>query len=150
MLRCWLPLAFLFVGGVCPASAQDEPSQRAVSSIELPAELARVLRDYEAAWAAGDENALAALFTEDGFVPTPGGWVRGRADIARVYENSSGPLRLRAHAYSIAESVGYIVGAYGYGASSGELDGGKFLLALRKDRSGKWLIAADLDSSNRR
>ena len=36
-------------------------------SIELPAELERVLREYESAWRRGGAE-LAALFTEDGFV----------------------------------------------------------------------------------
>jgi ketosteroid isomerase-like protein len=134
----------------CSASAQAQPSYEALPSVQLPDDLDRVLREYEAAWAAGNETALAALFTEDGFVPTPLGWVRGRDGIARVYENSSGPLRLRALAFNVSDSVGYIVGAYTYGEQSGSTDGGKFLLALRRDSSGKWLIAADLDNSNRR
>jgi hypothetical protein len=49
-----------------------------------------------------------------------------------------------------SDSVGYIIGAYNYGETVGATDGGKFVLALRKDASGKWLIAADLDNSNRR
>ena len=143
-------LAVLLLAAAAPASAQEQSAYEAVPSIQLPAPLERVLRDYEKAWSAGDEAALAALFTEDGFVPTPLGWVRGRNDILRVYENSRGPLLLRAHAFGVADSVGYIVGAYNYGDAAGSTDGGKFLLALRKDSSGRWLIAADLDNSNRR
>lgn len=131
------------------ASAQNEATSEALPSVELPEPLDRVLKDYERAWAAGDEMALAALFTEDGFVPTPAGWVRGRAGIARVYENSEGPLRLRAIAFSVADSLGYIVGAYSYGGATGGAVGGKFLLALRQDAMGRWLIAADLDNTNR-
>lgn len=117
-------------------------------SIALPPELDRVLRDYERGWHAGDEKALAALFTEDGFVPTGGGWVRGRDRIRQTYENSAGDLQLRALAYAVADSVGYIVGAYGYGPASAE-DRGKFVLALRRAAGGQWLIAADIDQSNR-
>jgi ketosteroid isomerase-like protein len=133
-----------------PAFAQEQATYEALPSIQLPAPLDRVLRDYETAWANGDEAALAALFTDDGFVPTPLGWVRGRAGITRVYENSSGSLVLRAIAFSVSDSVGYIIGAYNYGAVVGATDVGKFVLALRKDATGKWLIAADLDNSNRR
>lgn len=133
-----------------PASAQQQGTYEALPSIQLPEPLDRVLRDYETAWANGDEAALAALFTEDGFVPTPLGWVRGRAGITRVYENSRGPLRLRALAYSVSDSVGYIIGAFNYGNTVGDIDGGKFVLALRKGPSGQWLIAADLDNANRR
>jgi hypothetical protein len=44
--------------------------------------------------------------------------------------------------------VGYIVGAYAYGDAPPP-DRGKFVLALRRARGGPWLIAADLDQSNR-
>jgi ketosteroid isomerase-like protein len=145
-----LILAVLLIVISEPASAQQQGAYEPLPSIQLPEPLDRVLRDYETAWANGDEAALAALFTEDGFVPTPLGWVRGRADITRVYENSSGSLLLRALAFSVSDSVGYIIGAYNYDEAVGNIDGGKFVLALRKDASGKWLIAADLDNSNRR
>jgi len=120
-----------------------------LESIALPPELDRVLRDYERAWAAGDEKGLADLFTEDGFVPTRFGWVRGRADILSVYKDSQGPLLLRALAFATQDTVGYIIGAYRYGEQPAGGDAGKFILALRRSPSGKWLIAADLDNSNR-
>jgi ketosteroid isomerase-like protein len=131
-------------------AAQDTAATyQPLPSVDLPPELDRVLRDYETAWAAGDEDALAALFTEDGFVPTRFGWVRGQEGIHSVYESSSGPLRLRAIAFRIDGSVGYIVGAFNYRDPIDGIDGGKFLLALRRDTSGRWLIAADLDNGNR-
>jgi hypothetical protein len=74
--------------------------------------------------------------------------VRGREGIARVYAGSMGALQLRALAYSVADGVGYIVGAYGY-ADGPPGDRGKFVLALRQDGAGKWLIAADVDNANR-
>ena len=137
-----------------PASAGAQtpaaPPPPQLPSITLPAELDRVLRDYERAWRAGDENALAALFTEDGFVPTGRGWVRGRDAIRATYESQSGPLQLRALAFAVHDTVGYIVGAYGYGETAPVPDRGKFVLALRRARrGGAWLIAADIDQSNR-
>ena len=57
----WMPAS--------PASAQKAPQDH--PSVELPAELARVLRDYEKAWSERDPDGLAALFTEDGFVLSP-------------------------------------------------------------------------------
>ena len=116
-------------------------------SITLPPELDRVLRDYERHWRAGDEQALATLFTADGFVPTRSAWVRGSEGIRKTYESFSGDLRLRALAYATGDTVGYIVGAYRYG--DGGNDGGKFVLALRRAPGGPWLIAADIDQSNR-
>lgn len=120
-----------------------------LESITLPPELDRVLRDYERAWSAGDEKGLADLFTQDGFVPTRFGWVRGHADILSVYQDSQGPLRLRALAFATQDTVGYIVGAYRYSEQPDGRDAGKFVLALRRSPSGKWLIAADLDNGNR-
>jgi ketosteroid isomerase-like protein len=118
-------------------------------SVELPAELARVLTDYEAGWQAKDEVALAALFAEDGFV-LPGGNppVRGRDAIQQHYKDAGGPLSLRALAYATQGDTGYIVGAYA--RAKGEPDAGKFTLTLRKDKSGRWLIVSDMDNSNRR
>jgi uncharacterized protein (TIGR02246 family) len=107
------------------------------------------LRDYERAWKAGDAPGLAALFTPDGFVPTGRGWVRGRDGIRATYSNAAGGLQLRALAYAVQDTVGYIVGAYGYGDTAAVPDRGKFVLALRRARGGPWLIAADIDQSNR-
>ena len=115
---------------------------------ELPADLARVLRDYERAWQARDPKALAELFTEDGFVLSNGKTaVRGRAAIVQAYSGQGGPLALRAYEHATSGNVGYIIGAYT--ANAGEEDHGKFVLALRKV-DGKWLIAADMDNSIRR
>jgi ketosteroid isomerase-like protein len=131
-------------------AAPAAPPPAPLPSIVLPAELDRVLRDYERAWKAGDENALAALFTDDGFVPTGQGWVRGRDAIRATYQTSQGDLHLRALAFTVQDTVGYIVGAYGYGEGPPVPDRGKFVLALRRARGGgPWFIAADLDQSNR-
>jgi reactive intermediate/imine deaminase len=117
-------------------------------SFELPDALTRVLRDYEQAWRAKDPAALAALFTEDGFVLANGKPpVRGREAIREGYKNAGGPLFLRALAYSADGVTGYIIGAY-----SGQKEGpdeGKFILALRQRPDGRWMIAADMDNSNR-
>ena len=117
-------------------------------SFELPDALTRVLRDYEQAWRARDAAALAELFTEDGFVLQNGRPpARGREAIRQAYANAGGPLFLRALAYSADGVTGYIIGAY-----SGQMNGpddGKFILALRQRPDGRWMIAADMDNSNR-
>jgi ketosteroid isomerase-like protein len=118
-------------------------------SVELPAELARVLTDYEAGWKAGDAAALANLFAEDGFVLSNGGLpVKGRAAIQKLYTHNGAPLSLRAFAYAMQGDVGYIIG--GYSAERGKPDTGKFTLTLRKAADGRWLIVSDMDNSNRR
>lgn len=106
-----------------------------------------MLRDYEKAWTAKDAEALAALFTADGFVLSNGKPpVRGRAAIRAAYAGAGGPLFLRALSYSTDGSVGYIIG--GFAMKSDGPDGGKFILALRKGESGAWLIEADMDNVN--
>jgi kynurenine formamidase/ketosteroid isomerase-like protein len=118
-------------------------------SVALPPELDRVLRDYEDAWRRGDAAALAALFAEDGFILQGGrAPVRGRSAIQAAYTGQGGgPLRLRALAAATADSVGYIIGAYGYGDAPG--DQGKFTLTLRQGPDGRWLIFSDMDNANR-
>jgi ketosteroid isomerase-like protein len=122
-----------------------------MASVTLPAELDRVLRDYERAWQAKDPAALAALFTEDGFVlPNGKPPVRGREAIRAAYQDAGGALKLRALAYTVADTVGYIIGAYAWGDAAAVGDNGKFMLALRRAPGGPWLIAADIDNMNRR
>jgi uncharacterized protein (TIGR02246 family) len=140
-------LLTLVLAAAAPVHAQGGGR---LPSVKLPPELDRVLRDYERAWAAGDASGLAALFTPDGFVPNASGWLRGTGAIRAEYARAGGELKLRAVAYALQDTVGYIIGAYGYGAAATEDDGGKFILALRRPGDGKWLIAADLDSANRR
>lgn len=124
-----------------PAVAQEQ-----LPSVTLPAELDRVLRDYETAWSGRDAAALSRLFAEDGFVLRPGHPpVRGRASIEEAYKGQGGPLHLRALAFSHADSVGYIIGAYAEGA--GQPDIGKFILTLRRD-AGRWWITADMDNGS--
>jgi uncharacterized protein (TIGR02246 family) len=116
--------------------------------VTLPPALDRVLRDYERAWRAGDASALAALFAEDGFVLQGGrAPVRGRMAIRAAYAGQGGaPLRLRALAAATADTVGYIIGTYGYGDSPG--DQGKFTLTLRRAPDGAWLIFSDMDNQS--
>lgn len=120
----------------------------AAASVDLPPELARVLRDYESAWQKSDAKALAVLFTEDGFVLTGGQPpVRGRDAIKAAYAGKGGPLSLRALHFATAGDVGFIIG--GYAMKAGEPDMGKFTLTLRKV-DGRWLIVSDMDNANSR
>lgn len=120
----------------------------ALPDVALPPELDRVLRDYERAWRAGDTAALAALFTEDGFV-LPGNTppIRGRGAIQASYGKQTGAvLRLRALAFASKDTIGYIIGAYSFGDKPGDV--GKFTLTLRRAPGKPWLIFSDMDSTN--
>lgn len=141
------------VAGPRPLGAQaagTPPAPPAVAplpSVTLPPALDRVLRDYEKAWIGRDPAGLAALFTEDGmtmsnFRPAR----RGHGAIREGYANAGGALALRAVAFAVDDTVGYIIGAYG--RAPGAADEGKFVLALRRAPNGPWRIAADIDNSN--
>ncbi len=140
------------LGLAMPSPARAQAVERPLPAdapqvVSLPPELDRVLRDYENGWSRRDARALADLFTEDGFVLRPGRPpARGRTAILAAYEGSGGPLTLRPYAYAIADSVGYVIG--GFASRADAPDAGKFVLALRKHASGRWLIAADIDNGN--
>ena len=138
--RAIMLFALLAVATVAHAAPQP--------SIALPADLARVLRDYEAAWSTMNTTSLSRLFAEDGFVLSNGHEpVRGRAAIEAFYRGQGGPLSLRPLAFGADGQVGYIIG--GFAAIPGQPDIGKFTLTLRKDSEGRWLIVSDMDNSNR-
>ena len=136
-----LAAGFALAQAPAPAPAQEP-------SVTLPAELDRVLRDYETAWRARDAAALAKLFTDDGFVLSGGKPpARGRAAIQQRYTGAGGPLALRAMAFATSGDVGYIIG--GYAGKEGTPDEGKYTLTLRKGADGRWLIMSDMDNPNR-
>ena len=140
-----LTVPVVMMGG-SPGPPADQVQQPTVT---LPAPLARVLADYEVAWRRKDAAALAALFTDDGFVLSNGiPPVRGRAQIERRYAGSGGPLALRAFAFATEGSIGYMIG--GFARQKGEPDIGKFTLTLRKGPEGRWLIMSDMDNGNTR
>jgi ketosteroid isomerase-like protein len=141
ILAAW----WLVAGDALPQAAGADR----LPSVELPAPLARVLSDYEAAWAGQDARALAALFAADGIVLASGQPpVRGRAAIERHYTGQGGPLALRALAFATQGGLGYIVG--GFARQKGEPDIGKFTLTLRQVTDGRWLIFSDMDNGNSR
>lgn len=83
-------LVALMVLAPAIARGQTPPAPAPLPSVTLPAELDRVLRDYERAWQGNDAGALAALFAEDGYVLSNGEPpVRGRAAIRVAYPGSS-------------------------------------------------------------
>jgi ketosteroid isomerase-like protein len=136
-------------GSAACVRAQDAGAPARIPSISLPADLDRVLRDYERAWGARDAATLSSLFTEDGFVLSMGRPpVRGRAAIQQAYTGMGGPLTLAALAYATSDSVGYIIGTFG--GTDPSTHSGKFVLTLRRSGRGPWLIASDMDNSSRR
>ncbi len=143
-----LVLAMLACLGPAAVVAQDR-ADWPLPTGQLPRPLVRVLRDYEVAWKAGDGVRLAALFTADGFI-LPNGRLpaRGTVAIQRSHQQPGGDLQLVAFGYATSDTVGYIIGGYRYPGAPGP--GGKFVLALRRDKKGVWRIAADIENGSER
>jgi ketosteroid isomerase-like protein len=129
------------------AGAQNAEDAALPPVVSLPSDIEVVLRSYEEAWGRRDAEALASLFTSDGFVLRPGHPPsHGRQAILAAYASSGGPLTLRPYSYAVDGTVAYIVG--GYTSDPARKESGKFVLALRRSSSGAWLIAADIDNGN--
>jgi ketosteroid isomerase-like protein len=138
---------WVLMGILTTSAAGRQSSDSQLPTVQLPAELDRVLTDYEAAWQARDAAALAALFAPDAFVMAAGRPpARGRPAIQQHYQGRGGQLSLRAFAFAMEGNVGYIIG--GYSPGPGLPDGGKFTLTLQKAADGRWLIVTDMDNRN--
>jgi ketosteroid isomerase-like protein len=148
-----LLLILILLGGLLPlrvalAQQTDSVATNAVPSVALPPALDRVLCDYEQAWRDYDAEALAALFTADGFVLRSGHLpVRGRDAIEAAYQDAGGRLHLRALAFEQSGPTAYIIG--GYTSTPKWPDAGTFILTLRKGPDDRWRITADMDNRNR-
>ncbi len=144
-----LLVTLALLGSPLTASGQAPSAPAPLPSVQLPAELARVLRDYETAWRASDATGLANLFVDGRVVMTNSGRaVSGRAAVRELYARGGGALFLRAVAYAMDDTVAYIIG--GYAVRQGENDAGTYVLTLvRPAPGGKWLISADMDRARR-
>ena len=66
-----------------------------LAEVELPAEIDHVIREWERATKAGNPPSIAALFTADGLLSRPAGWVRGTDAIrSAMADESSADLRV--------------------------------------------------------
>jgi uncharacterized protein (TIGR02246 family) len=110
-------------------------------TVELPAELAPLIREFEAAQKSGDPAAFAALFTPDGFYRQPTGWVRGTQRIAagRINERPE-EVRVKLHQVTIGDSTTTIIASLAHPGSDHDIAKATFTLARARD--GRWLIAS--------
>ena len=140
-MKSFLLTSVLLLTIVISVSAQE------IQQVELPSDLQQVLTNYETHWKNSDAEALASLFTEDGFILRPGyDLVKGRDNIEKSYENAGGgDLVLRAYDYSIQGNLAFIIGGYTYGTRVKDM--GKYTLTLKKV-DGNWFIHSDMDNGN--
>ena len=154
-------LAMSLVGANPPLGAQTESALRPVADhhvhlqslavwhlfndplpfVTLPADLDRVLREFERAWPARDNKiALSELFTDDGIFRYADDWVRGRPAIRMMLVGEATPLRMRAQEFEADDLLGHVAGAYGEYRDATWVDLGRYVLALRRTKGAPWRI----------
>ncbi len=120
--------------------ANDPP----LPAVELPADLARLLREREKGW--NDPSALAGLYTEDSllFDQREPRWIRGRADVTSyLAETFARPYRVTPIAYGMEGSAGHIGAYFTRGDGDSARHFGQVLFSLRKGTDGGWQIVAE-------
>ena len=114
-------------------------------AVELPAEIDQVIRQWERATKAGDPSSLTALFTADGLLGDASGWVRGSEAIRAAAINFNlEDLRVRAHGYSVADTIATVAGSVTDLTSNPARDVANVIFTLRRGGSGRWLIGTFL------
>ena len=112
-----------------------------LAEIELPADIDRVVRQWERAIREGDPSAFTALFTADGLLGDATGWIRGtRAIHAAAVDFNLQDLRVRAHGYSVSDSIATVAGSLTDLANKPVRDVANVTFTLRRDGGGRWLI----------
>ena len=106
---------------------------------------------FDAAWTAGDWDALGAMYTEDAVVMAPGAEaVTGRAAIAEFMSGRADGLVLdltTTEVFSV-EGAALEVGSYMIaGADGGHVDHGNYMVAWSWTDDG-WQMARDMWNSN--
>jgi predicted TIM-barrel fold metal-dependent hydrolase len=115
--------------------------------IELPADLARLLRARESAW--NEKSALMKLYTEDSLVfdMLDHRWIRGRAEVAAyLAELFARPYRVTPIACTTDGAAGHIAAYFTRGDGASASHFGQVLFSLRKGSDRSWRIAAESPS----
>ena len=110
--------------------------------IDVPADVQRLLREFETHWRARDARAFAALFTADGLMQVGGGWRLGPGAIHNARLGAGGNIRLDPQSFGGNGSYAHVAGSYGRVGEPPPGELGKFLLVLEKAANGPWRIAA--------
>ena len=122
-------------------SAAKLLSAPTLAELGLPAEIDQVIRQWERATKAADRASLTSLFTSDGLLGQANGWARGTAAIRGAAAHfSPEDVRVRAHAFSVVDTVAMVTGSLADQASNPVRDVANVAFTLRRGGSG-WLIA---------
>jgi predicted TIM-barrel fold metal-dependent hydrolase len=118
-----------------------------LSAIQLPPDLARLLRDRERVSGA---PPVGELFTDDAIIRewAEGRWWQGHARINRFMNNLEKRVRLVPKAYAADDRAGYVAGNIEVpeaGGSGPEVY--NFVIGIRRGHSGQWQIASEMMSA---
>lgn len=118
---------------------------RTPPAIDLPPELARVLREREAHWA--DAAGLAPLYTDDALVRTSDreGWAHGRA-AASAFESQrfARAYRMTPVVARVEGSTAHVAGYFTRGEGAAARHFGYFDLDMRRGADGAWRISTEV------
>lgn len=115
-------------------------------SVQLPPELARLLREFGKNWRS--ESGLAPLLTEDSMLVKRDmkNWVKGRDIASGVWSRTYGEeITLVPVGYQIDNSTGYIMAYLGDTDPEPTL-WGQAMIALKKEKDGQWRIVGKMIS----
>ena len=110
--------------------------------VDLPADLAALLREFEGRWRARDAAGLASLFTESGVMQVGRDWKIGRDGIHLAQLGRGGNIRLDAQAFEAGPSFGYVAGAYRADDETAPGELGRFLIVAGRAPGGPWRVTA--------
>jgi len=148
-------------GAVALASIATSAQQRSASSSADPA-IAKLRTAYQTAANAQDPAAMAKLFTADGTEMPPNAPAqKGRAAIEAYHKQFASQMMVHNLVIKPTEThvmgdQAYEVGSYSQtlmpmgGAGGGKMidDKGKYVVLLKKDASGAWLVAHSIYNSD--
>jgi uncharacterized protein (TIGR02246 family) len=146
MLRYILGLALMccLVAGCEAPDPVSSPTTR--TDVDISADRAAIQKlsaAYQAAFLAGDSNAILALYADDAVIqPANESPVRGRANLEAYFAASNGqPIDETLETVDIVVSEAGDM-AYEVGRTMNPAGAGKYLTIFRKI-DGRWMIAAD-------
>ncbi len=113
-------------------------------AVELPEDLAEVLRQRQELVKSKDPAVMSQLYTDgamvlDAMAPI---WLKGD-DGVRFVAQSMGSLPMTPMAFDVTGDSGYIAGTYTVGEGEQRQHLSNFLLVLRKSEEGRWRIAVE-------
>lgn len=121
-------------------------------------EVERFIREFEALFNAGDAAAMASFYAEDAkLLAENADLIRGRGAIERFWREAIGRARaanavrtINLHEVTSSGDLGYALGTVVVRIPSGRELTTKYATIWQRDADGRWRLAVDSSSPNRR